>query len=203
VKSSNLYKEIKEVKRWVNFLILFYKPMTPSQLSEITQERIKYVSFVLEKFVKKNIANCITPDAGTGRIYLLTEKGRKLRRKLIQEKGTQSREILEKANASYEFQGLRPNTDIDCYRHVISGKDRKEFTRKMRSLSRLRGSFTAPEILAFYRRDTIEGKKVPRIELYKILKFFVNTGILDKFKIGKRNAGFKFTEKGWIVAEQV
>lgn len=202
MKSPDFYKEIKEVKRWGNFLILFYKPMIPSQLSEITKENIKYVSFVLKKFVEKNIANCITPDAKTGRIYRLTEKGRRLRKRLIRE-NEHSGEMLEKANASYEFQELRADTDVNCYRYVIDSKDKREFTLKMRHLSRLRGFFTAPEILALYRRDAIEGKKVPRSELYKILKLFVNTGILDKFKIGGRNVGFKFTKKGWIVAEQI
>lgn len=173
--------------------------MTPSQFCGITHENIKYASFILRKFVEGNIAYCMTPGARTGRIYLLTEKGRRLRKRMLQE-DKQSKEMLEKANASYEFQELNSDTDIDCYRYAVNGKDKREFMLRMRNLARLKSFFTAPEILAFYRR---EGRKVPRAELYKIMRLFVSAGILNKFKIGKRNTGFRFTRKGLIAAGQI
>lgn len=188
-----------EIKRWNEVLLLFYKPMTPSQISELTGESIYYVSFVLEKFAERQIARCINPEAKRGRIYALTEKGRRLRKKQLAQRRAEA-SMPGKDHALHDYQDFKENTDIGCYRFVVAGKDRIEFIKKMRGVSSLKGYFTAPDILAFYRR---EGERVPRFELYRAIRFFINKGMLSRFNISSRRAGFRFTAKGWLMASQV
>lgn len=196
---ASLVDNIREAKRICSILILFCKPMTPSQLSEATCENIRYISFVLKKFVNMKIAICMNPKARKGKIYTLTEKGIKLRRKLIIEEITKGKSITKKDISLYDFQELKPKTDISCYRCIASGSDRREFIKNIRRVIALKGYFTPHDILLIYRR---EAKNVPRTELYRALKIFVKAGILRKFNIG-RSVFFEFTKKGSIVAKQI
>ncbi|MBU2561062.1 MAG: hypothetical protein KKD17_02110 [Nanoarchaeota archaeon] len=55
----------------------------PSKISKETKIALNNTSDVLRSFVKHHIALCVNEKEKTGRIYRLTEKGRKIRQKLL------------------------------------------------------------------------------------------------------------------------
>ncbi len=51
---------------------------TPKQISKATGIRINHVSNILSDLSGKELVECKNPDAKVGRLYELTEKGKKL-----------------------------------------------------------------------------------------------------------------------------
>lgn len=51
---------------------------TPKQISEATKIRINHVSNILGEFSKRDLVECVNPNAKVGRLYRLTEKGEKI-----------------------------------------------------------------------------------------------------------------------------
>jgi len=50
--------------------------ITPKHISDATSVRINHVSNILGELSKKNVVECVNPEAKVGRLYKLTEKGR-------------------------------------------------------------------------------------------------------------------------------
>ena len=69
VKRSERRKQIIKVLR---------KASTPSEIADEVGVSVSHVSRTLKEFVEKDIAVCQTPDAKIGKIYELTEEGRKI-----------------------------------------------------------------------------------------------------------------------------
>lgn len=204
-----MYREIKKVNGWRLVLIIFFKPMIPLELIALTSFRKNYITFVLKKFLEKGIVVCLFPEEITGRIHSLSNSGRKLRRMLIDELNEKEwKEFLDKG-ITYEFGDFPLKLDLGLYRHVVSGKDRREFIMLMRNIlvNEKKDYFTPRDIFEFYRNeekqiDITKGKKTPSTEIYRVAWGFVKLGILSSLRIGKRDVAFKFTEQGRIIAEQ-
>ena len=57
---------------------LYYSPMTPKELARRTNLRLAHVSHVLSILVKEGIIKCVNPQSKKGRIYMLTETGKRI-----------------------------------------------------------------------------------------------------------------------------
>lgn len=55
----------------------------PSEIKEATGLNLTNVSRVLAVLVQKGLAKCLTPNARVGRVYILTERGKAVRQKLL------------------------------------------------------------------------------------------------------------------------
>lgn len=58
--------------------LLASKPKQPKELAETLQLKISAVSRALLELADKGLANCLTPAARKGRLYVITEKGQKV-----------------------------------------------------------------------------------------------------------------------------
>lgn len=60
------------------------RPMTPTQVKKLTSLGLNNVSDILRLFVKQKIARCLNEKEKLGRIYVLTDKGKKIRKMIIE-----------------------------------------------------------------------------------------------------------------------
>ena len=80
---SLVYAWVVRGKQRCTVLAVMDKDKIPSQISKETKISLNNTSDVLRSFVKHHIALCTNKKEKTGRIYKLTEKGKKLRQKLL------------------------------------------------------------------------------------------------------------------------
>ena len=59
---------------------------TPTQISNKSGYSLNNTSRVLNEFTKKGIAKCLNPKQKTGRLYVLTIKGKLVRSKVLSER---------------------------------------------------------------------------------------------------------------------
>ncbi|MEW6687219.1 MAG: hypothetical protein AB1393_13620 [Candidatus Edwardsbacteria bacterium] len=172
-------------------VLSMYKPMNPSELKRITGFRGNYVNYVLKEFVEKGIVKCLVSSARTGRIYALTEIGKRLRKCLSENVGD-----VQRISSNY----LEPEKiDWKLYGWVLAGKGKREYLKIIGRILKGKDSFKAREVFGYFR---IEGLGItPRTEVYRALKQFVRKGILVRVPEGKRGVRFQFTKKGRKIAE--
>ncbi|MCK5233470.1 MAG: transcriptional regulator [Candidatus Aenigmarchaeota archaeon] len=72
---------VKSEKR-KNLLLLLEKPRTPTQLSKAMRSSLANVSLKLKDLSDKGIIKCVNPESKKGRIYMLTENGKKTLEKI-------------------------------------------------------------------------------------------------------------------------
>jgi len=81
MSDDNLWKSLSFVMRSKNRIKVMKAlvvPQTPLSASKKTNLNIKSVSRALIELSKENLVICKTPNAKKGRIYVLTDKGKKL-----------------------------------------------------------------------------------------------------------------------------
>jgi len=61
------------------------KPKLPTELKAETKMSLTNVSKVLKSFEKRGLVKCLTPHLKTGKIYELTERGKKIRKEMVRE----------------------------------------------------------------------------------------------------------------------
>ncbi len=63
------------------------RPMLPSQIARTIKGEytlsLNNVSRVLRDLERHGLVKCVTPDKATGRVYLLTDRGRRARKELL------------------------------------------------------------------------------------------------------------------------
>ncbi len=79
-----LYSWIIRGSQRVEVIKVMTKPITPTQVKKLTNLGLNNVSDNLRLFVENRIAKCLNEKEKLGRIYILTEKGERIR-KLLQE----------------------------------------------------------------------------------------------------------------------
>jgi len=82
----NLYSWVVRGKQRRKVIEAMSKPKTPSEIRKDTKLSIAHVSKVLKLFAKMGIAKCLTPDVRIGKIYALTEKGKRIREEMLKER---------------------------------------------------------------------------------------------------------------------
>ena len=65
--------------------IKYKKPLTPTELAQKSHLSLNHTSRVLTELKKKHLAKCLNPKSKTGRLYILTPKGKVVRDKLIED----------------------------------------------------------------------------------------------------------------------
>jgi predicted transcriptional regulator len=73
---------IKRSKQRQQILKYLDKPRTPTEVSEHIDAHIAQVSHSLSNMVEKDLVEALNPDAKTGRLYRVTEKGEEMASKL-------------------------------------------------------------------------------------------------------------------------
>lgn len=68
--------------RKILLLKLKARPRTPKYLASETNLPLSHVSKTLKELSEKNLIRCLTPSLKKGKIYGLTENGRKILKKL-------------------------------------------------------------------------------------------------------------------------
>ena len=61
------------------------KPKLPTELKSEANMSLTNVSKILKSFENKGLVKCITPHLKTGKIYELTERGKKIREEMLRE----------------------------------------------------------------------------------------------------------------------
>jgi len=61
------------------------KPRIPTEIKSEAKMSITNVSKVLRDFEKRGLVKCLTPQAKTGKVYALTEKGKIIREEMMGE----------------------------------------------------------------------------------------------------------------------
>ena len=65
---------------------LLEKPQIPTNLAEQLQLNLGYVSNILISLIDRGLVKCLNPGEKRHRLYVMTEKGNKIMKGLIQEK---------------------------------------------------------------------------------------------------------------------
>jgi len=65
--------------------VLLKRSSTPGDIAEDTKFRMPHVSRALRQLQERGIVKCLTPDRSKGRIFRLTDKGKRTARRI--EKG--------------------------------------------------------------------------------------------------------------------
>jgi len=76
------YSWILRGKQRKKVLKIMDKAMIPTQIKEKANLSLNNVSDILREFRKRKVAKCINPKEKTGRLYELTNKGKKLRKQM-------------------------------------------------------------------------------------------------------------------------
>lgn len=81
-----LYSFIIRSKQRQNILLSLETPKTPTQIGSKVNVSVSHVSRTLKDFTENRIAKCVTPKEKIGRIYILTEKGKDILKKIKRDK---------------------------------------------------------------------------------------------------------------------
>ncbi|MCX6742049.1 MAG: hypothetical protein NTX24_02650 [Candidatus Pacearchaeota archaeon] len=79
-KEVKLYSWIIRGSQRAKMLKVMDKPLTPTQIKKLTSLALNNVSDNLRLFVKYKVAKCLNEKDKLGRIYILTEKGMKIKK---------------------------------------------------------------------------------------------------------------------------
>ncbi|MFA5992442.1 MAG: hypothetical protein WC796_01915 [Candidatus Pacearchaeota archaeon] len=74
-----LYSWIVRGSQREKIIKIMDKPLTPTQIKRLTGLALNNVSDILRLFVEQKIAKCLNEQEKLGRVYTLTEKGKKIR----------------------------------------------------------------------------------------------------------------------------
>jgi len=175
----------------LKILTYFYKPMNPAEMKRATEIRGNYVNYAFREFIENGVVKCLVSSARTGRIFGLTEKGQRLRKRLINRT-----KLPEKVPFEYrEPRGL----DWKLYGWVLAGKGKREYLKLMAQIAEQKNEvFKASDVFTTFRMDGI--KSTPRTEVYRALKRFAWKGIVVRVPEGKRGVCFKLAKKGLTIS---
>jgi len=74
-----LYSWIIRGSQRVLIIKVMDKPLTPTQIKKLTALGLNNVSDILRLFVEQKIAKCLNEQEKLGRIYILTESGKRIK----------------------------------------------------------------------------------------------------------------------------
>lgn len=78
-----LYSWIVRGSQRKKIITALSKPKIPTEIKNETKLSIAHVSNVLKQFQEKSIADCLTPEVHSGKIYTLTKKGMVVREQIM------------------------------------------------------------------------------------------------------------------------
>jgi DNA-binding MarR family transcriptional regulator len=83
-KGWELYSWVIRGNQRRKVIMVLGKPKIPTEIKSEAKMSMTNVSKILKEFRKKGLVRCLTPSVRTGKLYELTEAGRKIRDKMIE-----------------------------------------------------------------------------------------------------------------------
>lgn len=84
---KEVYSWITKSKRRRIILICLIQPMTAKQLAHNSQMREDCSSYVLQELLSRRLVYCLNPESRRSRLYWLTDKGKRYRKKIMSNHG--------------------------------------------------------------------------------------------------------------------
>lgn len=169
-------------KRKKAVLEVMSKPKIPAEIREQTGlKRNNNISSTLKELLDLGLICCLNPRIKVGKMYGLTVRGKRQRKKLLNEKGT-----------TYSY--IQPSDmNWDLYGWVICGKQRKAI---------LKGLSTTMPLKYIKERAQEYNPRISRMNCNDILQLFVKKRIATKIIKGNR-VTFALTKTGKTIRNQL
>jgi hypothetical protein len=169
-------------KRKKAVLEVMSKPKTPFEVREqIGLKKNNNVSSTFKELISLNLIYCLNPKTKVGKLYGLTIKGKKQRKKLLNDKG-----II------YSY--IEPSRlNLNLYSWIVCGKQKKAILKAMK----------IPMPLKYIKEGAQEyNPRISRMNANDILQLFVKKRIAIKIKKGSR-VFFSLTKRGQAIRKQI
>lgn len=169
-------------KRKKAVLEVMSKPKIPAEIREQTGlKRNNNISSTLKKLIDLSLICCLNPRTRVGKLYGLTIRGKRQRRKLLNEKGT-TYSYIQHSDMNWNLYGW-----------VICGKQKKAILKAMKMAMSLK-----------YIRERAQeyNPRISRMNCNDILQLFVRKSIVRKIQHGNR-VNFVLTKTGEKIHKQL
>ena len=187
---------IKEDSRWLGWgnqkqavLQVIIKPMTPTEILREAKQINPRISFgdtsaIIRELEKRGILKCLTPEQITGRIYFLTNYGRRLVWKIFQLK----------------LDAEEPDFDWHKYSRVLAGKIRRYF---LVEIYNNRGFYDDGMNLAVIRRRIGKIYPVTLSQAFCTMQDLLKDGLVEVAGFTKKRSSklYKLTSEGIKICE--
>jgi DNA-binding MarR family transcriptional regulator len=169
-------------KRKSAVLEVLSKPKIPSEIREqMGLKRSNNISSTIKQLVGLKLIYCLTPKAKVGKLYGLINKGKKLRKKILLEKGLPFSYVQP------------PDVNWQSYGWIVCGKQRKAILKAMKM----------PLPLKYIKeRAQAYNRLISRMNTNDILQLFVKKRIAVKIWRGNRVI-FRLTKIGEKIRNQL
>lgn len=169
-------------KRKKAVLEVMSKPKIPAEIREQTGlKRNNNISSTLKELLNLGLICCLNPRIKVGKLYGLTVRGKRQRKKLLLEK---------RLTFSYV---QPPDVNWQFYGWIVCGKQRKAI---------LKGLSTTMPLKYIKERSQEYNPRISRMNCNDILQLFVKKGIASKIRRRNRIT-FTLTETGEKIREQL
>jgi hypothetical protein len=145
----------------------------------ISEKQNSNISSAIQELLSRNLLFCITPRARTGKLYGLTNKGKKYRKILFREKKPR---YVQPSNINWKHYGW-----------VVCGRQRRAI---------LKGFSTEMPLKYIKERAKQYNPRISRMNCHDILELFVKKGIAKKI-FYKNHVNFALTKKGERIRNQL
>lgn len=174
---------MKRTSRKRAVLEVMSKPRTPFEIkTEIGLKRGNNISSTLKELIDLDLIYCLTPRAKVGKLYGLTDKGKKYRKKLLGDKGLTFSYIQP------------PDVNWNLYGWVVCGKQRRAIIKGM--------SIASMPLKYIKERAQEHNQRISTMNANDILQLFVKKRIAIKMRKGRRVI-FKLTQTGERIRNQL
>lgn len=155
------------------------KPKTPAEIrDQISLNKTQNLSLTLNNLVKSGLIYCLNPKARTGKLYGVTKKGIKVRRK-------------QGFKDYHQLDGV----DWNKYGFVVSGRQRRAILKIL--------DINIPMPVRLIRERAQEyNRHISRINTYDVLKEFSKAKLVQKKRVN-HNLFFKLTSSGQKIKQQL
>ena len=169
-------------KRKRGVLEVMSKPKIPVELQEqMGLKKNNNISSTIKELMNVDIIHCLTPKVQVGRLYALTNKGKRVRKKLLIQNG--------KPYNYYE----PLNINWNLYGWIICGRQRRTI---LKGLSR-----TMP--LKYIKEKAQDyNPRISRTNCNDILQLFIRKGVARKIR-HKNRVNFVLTKCGQVIRAQL
>jgi DNA-binding MarR family transcriptional regulator len=158
------------------------KPKTPAEIrDQIGLKRNSNLSSTIRELIRLNLICCLNPNAKVGKLYGLTSKGQKLKKKLLTEKGMPY-SYSEPSQINWRLYGW-----------VVCGRQKNAILKAMKM----------PMPLKYIKEMAQEyNPRISRTNANDILQLFVKKGLAEKTRQYNRII-FALTKHGQTIRAQL
>ena len=166
-------------KRQSAVLEVMSKPKTPAELrDQIGLKKTCNLTSAIKTLVASGLIYCLNPIRRMGKLYGVTKKGMRVRKKL-------------------DFKEYHQPDDIDwdLYGYVVSGRQRRAVLKAIDERALMPVRFIK-------KRAQEHNNRISRLNMYDVLREFTKKKIVKEFKINRR-VYFVLTAAGQKIRQQL